>query len=326
MPLPVILIGVGIAAGGSGVGLGGWGMSDLAKAKKTLKQAEIKYGAKRSEAERAVDHTNRQLETLGSQQQSALNDVVLRMGEFLRRHEKQVRESERLLVEGIDAAMQSVPGLGRLEVDAVAWIGGVIGSAATSVGVSSGVTAAVTAYATASTGTAISSLSGAAATNATLAVLGGGTLAEGGGGMALGATVLNVVAIGPALLVGGSIVKVQGSKALTHARKVEADINVAMAELDETMVRLTAVDLRTDELSTLLARLSARGVAALDLLESEPFQPDVHAERFQRAMTLVMAARDVVATPVVDASGDLTEHSANLTIKYRPMLEEPEDA
>ena len=247
------------------------------------------------------------------------------MGEFLRRHEKQVRESERLLVEGIDAAMQGVPGLRKLEVDAVAWIGGVIGSAATSVGVSSGVTAAVTTYATASTGTAISSLSGAAATNATLAVLGGGTLAEGGGGMALGATVLNVVAIGPALLVGGSMVKMQGSKALTHARKVEADIAVAIAELDETMAKLEAVDLRTNELGTLLARLRSRAVAALDLLESEPFQPDAHAERFQRAMNLVMAVRDVAATPVVDASGELTEHSENLTIKYRPMTEDSED-
>lgn len=325
MPLPLILIGIGVAAGGGGVGLGGWGATDLVKAKKRLARADRNYQAKRSEAEQAVQNTNEALQVLGKQQQVALADVVLRMGEFLRRHEKQVRESERLLVEGIDAAMQGVPGLRKLEVDAVAWIGGVIGSAATSVGVSSGVTAAVTTYATASTGTAISSLSGAAATNATLAVLGGGTLAEGGGGMALGATVLNVVAIGPALLVGGSMVKMQGSKALTHARKVEADIAVAIAELDETMAKLEAVDLRTNELGTLLARLRSRAVAALDLLESEPFQPDAHAERFQRAMNLVMAVRDVAATPVVDAFGELTEHSENLTIKYRPMTEDSQD-
>lgn len=325
MPLPLILIGIGVAAGGGGVGLGGWGATDLVKAKKRLARADHEYQAKRSEAEHAVQHTNHHLHALGEHQQVALTDVVLRMGEFLRRHEKQVRESERLLVEGIDAAMQGVPGLRKLEVDAVAWIGGVIRSAATSVGVSSGVTVAVTAYATASTGTAISSLSGAAATNATLAVLGGGTLAEGGGGMALGAAVLNVVAIGPALLVGGSVVKMQGSKAVTHARRVEAEIKVAIAALDETMTKLEAVDLRTGELSSLLARLRDRGTAALDLLESEPFQPNVHAERFQRAMNLVMAVRDVAATPVVDASGDLTEHSEKLTIKYRPMMEDSQD-
>lgn len=43
---------------------------------------------------------------------------------------------------------------------------------------------------TATTGVAISSLSGAAATNASLATLGGGALSAGGGGMALGTAVV----------------------------------------------------------------------------------------------------------------------------------------
>lgn len=43
-----------------------------------------------------------------------------------------------------------------------------------------------TTFGVASTGTAISALSGAAATNAALAWLGGGALAVGGGGMAAG--------------------------------------------------------------------------------------------------------------------------------------------
>lgn len=49
----------------------------------------------------------------------------------------------------------------------------------------------VSTFATASTGTAISTLSGAAATNATLAWFGGGAIAAGGGGTALGATILS---------------------------------------------------------------------------------------------------------------------------------------
>lgn len=43
---------------------------------------------------------------------------------------------------------------------------------------------------TATTGVAISSLSGAAATNASLAALGGGALSVGGGGMALGTAIV----------------------------------------------------------------------------------------------------------------------------------------
>lgn len=47
-----------------------------------------------------------------------------------------------------------------------------------------------TTFGTASTGTAISALSGAAATNAALAWLGGGTLAAGGGGIVAGQALL----------------------------------------------------------------------------------------------------------------------------------------
>lgn len=58
----------------------------------------------------------------------------------------------------------------------------------------------VATFGAASTGTAIASLSGAAATNATLAWIGGGTLAAGGGGVAAGATILTggtaLIAIG----------------------------------------------------------------------------------------------------------------------------------
>lgn len=63
----------------------------------------------------------------------------------------------------------------------------------------------------------------------------------------------------------------------------------------------------------------------MDLLESEPFEPHAHAERFQRAMNLVMAVRDVAVTPVLDADGELTEVSGNLTIKYRSMTEDAQD-
>lgn len=57
------------------------------------------------------------------------------------------------------------------------------------------VTGVVGAFGTAGTGTAISSLSGAAATKATLAWLGGGTLAAGGFGITGGAVVLTVVGV-----------------------------------------------------------------------------------------------------------------------------------
>jgi len=61
----------------------------------------------------------------------------------------------------------------------------------------------------ASTGTAISSLSGAAATNAALAWLGGGTLAAGGGGVAAGTTIVAAVST------GGAVVAIAGVGLIT---------------------------------------------------------------------------------------------------------------
>lgn len=65
--------------------------------------------------------------------------------------------------------------------------------AAVAVGGPAAIMAIATTFGTASTGATIASLGGAAATNAALAWLGGGALAAGGGGTALGATILGVM-------------------------------------------------------------------------------------------------------------------------------------
>jgi hypothetical protein len=323
--IPAVLIAVGAATGSGGLALGGKGALDLKKASGRLKEAHDRYERRRAQSEQNVAATNRRLDDLGKQQKQALIDVIVRMRDFLRRHEKQVRESERLLVEGVDANMTQVPGLVALDVDAVAWVGGALGSAIVAAGTNVGVTAAA-GLGVASTGAAISGLSGAAAESATLALLGGGSLAAGGGGMALGLTALNFVTFGPALLFGGFATKSQGTKAVTKAKAYGAKVAVAIAEMEQTDTQLAAVDARAEELSSVLQRLTERAVAALDLLESEPFDAQVHARRFQQALTLVMAVRDVAAAPVIDTSGELTEQSANLIVKYRAMTEEPDDA
>ena len=78
----------------------------------------------------------------------------------------------------------------------------IVGGAMIGVGTSAGtvVTVASTLGVAASTGTAIGSLSGAAATNAALAWLGGGTLASGGGGVAAGTAIVSAVSTGGAVI------------------------------------------------------------------------------------------------------------------------------
>ena len=324
--IPAALIAVGAITGSGGLALGGKGGFAIKKAQSQRGEAIKRYEERREQSESCVAATNSHLESLGGDQRQALADVVVRMAEFLRRNERQVRENERLLVDGIDATMQRVTGLTTLDIDAASWIAGALGSVGVGFGASAGVTAAAGSFGVASTGAAISGLSGVAASNAALAFLGGGSLASGGGGMALGAAALNFVTIGPALLMGGFVAHMQGDKALTNAKEVLAKVEIGIAQLDEFDAKLSAVETRVDELRSVLGDLRGRAIEALDVLESEPFDATVHAGRFQRAMTLAMAVRDVAAAPVVDDAGDLTEESAELTVRYRAMTEVDADA
>ena len=296
---------------------------DFKRAADRRRAALERYNERRTQVEMKAVTTNKLLKAYGEQQRESLVNVVVRMRDFMLRHDKQVRESERLLVDGVDAESKQVPGLGRLDVDAMALVGAVLGSAATSVGAGVGVGALAGAVGSASTGTAISALSGVAAENALLAWLGGGSIAAGGGGMALGGLALrDFVALGPALLVGGFVAKGQGTRRVTKAKEDEAKLSVATEELGVTEAQLKAVDSRVDELSSVLGKITGRAVAALDLLESEPFDPPKHAKRFQGATRLVVAVRDIAAAPIINGAGDLTKESQDLKVKYQRMADD----
>jgi len=73
------------------------------------------------------------------------------------------------------------------------------------IGAQAGTLFLVSNFATASTGASISALSGGAATNATMAWLGGGSVATGGGGMAAGSVVL-VSGVGVVIIAGTAAV------------------------------------------------------------------------------------------------------------------------
>ena len=326
LPLvPLVLIGIGAASGLGGAALAAKGSYDLKRANDRIRGGGKVYDQERQGLQVQEDRTNGALKALGAKQEQAVRLVVERMADFLRRHEKQVSDSEKLLVDGIETSTERVTFDGSLGQDAISWMRGVFTSVAAGASINTGLTATVTTFASASTGTAISSLSGVAATNATLAALGGGSLASGGAGMAAGAAALNFVTIGPALLVTGFVVAGQGEKALTRARENEAKLHVAIAEMKATAGKFDAVITRANELETLLDQLVDRGVAALDVLEREPFDPARHSAPFQHALTLTIAVRDVACAQLVDEAGALNEDTATLKVRYRKLIREADD-
>lgn len=109
--------------------------------------------------------------------------------------------------------------------------------------------------ATASTGTAISGLSGAAATNATLAWLGGGSLASGGFGMAGGTLVLGGLVAGPLLAIGGSVFAYKAAEA-----KDEAHANYSKIAAQVNKGRVVISKLNAIEKHTSLCRLTCSSV------------------------------------------------------------------
>lgn len=321
--IPLALIGAGAFSGMGGAALGLKGGLGIKNAKESIRVAIEQYEAARAELEELGDRTNTSLVALGAQQERALLLVVERFADFMRRNQKQIKESEKLLLDGLDVSTGQVSIGTGLDQKSIDWVKGLAGSAAAGMAASGGLTTAVSALASASTGTAISSLSGVAATNATMAALGGGSLAAGGGGMAAGALALNFVTIGPALLVGGFVVAGQGEKAKTKARASEAEVAEAIAEMNLVRAEFEAIVSRATELGDVLDALVDGAVAALDLLEAEAFDPQRHAVLFQEALHLTLGVRDVASAALVDEDGHLDEESAGFVVKYKTWVKEP---
>ena len=109
---------------------------------------------------------------------------------------------------------------------------------------------------TATTGTALTSLSGVAATNATLAWLGGGALSAGGLGMMGGAAVLGGIVFGPALALGGALFAKQAEKAYWDAKSNLEQAEAFMEQAKGIKSTLKAIRKRAYQLKDLLEALN----------------------------------------------------------------------
>ncbi len=320
VPVTLLIVGGATAIGGAAVGTVGG--VQIGNARKRIRRQGDRHDKRYAAHLAMVERTNGALQELGIVQERAQREVIFRMRDFLIRHAKQVRAHEHLILDGVDGGTLHVAGLSKIDPDVAGWVRGVISAAGTGVATPLGISAAVRKYASASTGTPISQLSGAAAEKARLAFLGGGSLKSGGGGIRLGKTAGGVAAVGPAILVAGLAVKNQGTKARTEADRHLTEVEIAIATFDTRDELLRGVQVRTRELEELLIRMMTRATEALNVLESEPFDITIHAERLQKALVLVKAVREVATAPVADEDGNIDMRTEQLMFTYRNTYEE----
>lgn len=185
-------------------------------------------------------------------------------------------------------------------------------------GVPSAVTWAVSTFASAYTGTAISSLSGAAATNATLAWLAGGPIAAGGGGVAGGAAILSGITYASAgvfaLATVGLIAGMHYSKKLTMAEQYLADVNEMAEKAEIAFTIAEGIIDRANEMASLTESLGNRAIEQLVYLD--PLIPDFSANDkicvtvFQNCRILIKAISEISQVPLLDEdTGKLSQAS-----------------
>ena len=178
MPLPLFL-GIGAAiAGAAGVGTGIHGAVKMKEANDTMNAAKNRHNANIAKFKQKNTRTTKAMDQLGKLEL----DILHSFGDFSDVFEKIQNRPvfTAYSKNGVNLPTYDGEKIKEVSVGAGVLLGGLGGAglgAAGGFAAAGATTAAVMALGTASTGTAIASLSGVAATNATLAALGGGALA-----------------------------------------------------------------------------------------------------------------------------------------------------
>lgn len=319
--IPIILGAVAIGSAAFGALAGAGGVADMNEAKKIGKRAQERHECAVSQLKAEWKATNKLAEEYGQLQFDVSVCVIRRFVDFIERNLGKAKQSEKEFLEGLDGiSVQQIKEYKAATIEAEQFFrGGGMALRAAAAGYG-GAMSLATSVGVASTGTLIGSLSGAAAWNATLAWLGGGSLATGGGGMALGSLVLGGITVGPAVLIGGFVLAGEGEKALTKAREYEAQVNSALANIEAAKDFVQQVKRRITELTALVESLYDHANQSLGEIEFQPsFDKNRDASKFQQVALLVKALAEIMKTPVLDRKGQLNPATATIRAKYRTL-------
>lgn len=330
MPLPLLFIGIAAATSLAGAGKTVKAVVDNTNANKinTAANEGVDNARKRLEQQRGA--VAQSLEKLGEEKLQILAGTVT---SFVSAFEKiknidftssvGLEELEKLHVDQKD--FEELKELGNFAIQVA---GGVTAGAAGGALTAIGAYGVAQTFAAASTGTAIASLSGAAATNATLAFFGGGSLAAGGLGMAGGMMVLGGLVAGPALLVMGLITGAKSQEKLDQALINKAQAEEIMEALHVASDQCSAIRRRAYLFYSLLAHLDTyllplvwqmEDIIAKEGTDYRTYSPE-SKKVIMAAASNAGSVKAVLDVPILTDDGSLTEQSGEIVDKIGKLL------
>jgi hypothetical protein len=333
MPLPLIPILIGVGAGIIGAGKGIKAATDNSKAKDVNTAANNTVNNAKKLLEECRQKCNTSLESLGGKKLFVLDKSILRFVEaFEKLQNVEIEDSTGINeLNKFRLDKQSFDALKEMGGYAASILGGTAAGAMGGALAAFGAYSGVMAFGAASTGTAIASLSGIAATNATLAFLGGGSLAAGGLGVAGGTMVLGGLVAGPALLIMGFIIGAKASANLNNAYSNLAEAQKTAQELNTASILCNSIRRRSYMFERLLIRLDAVFfplVFGMENIISEKgvdwriFQPN-EKHTVAAAASIAKAIKTVLDTPILTEDGKLTDESEQIALEMKSFIDQP---
>ena len=295
MALPFILAGAALLAGGIGVKKGIDAKEDFDRAERIGRRAKRNHEDAIESLESEREKTNQSLQDLGRLKVSIFSDQIKYLVDEIKKRKKAKSKMTGFeqMVEELNLPQMEKMVLGSLDIEK-----GLAAGAASGALMGLGAYGSVGMLASASTGTAIASLSGAAATNATLAWLGGGSLAAGGFGMAGGMVVLGGLVAGPAIAITGFVMASKAEEALTKARDYESEVDQAIEKINSMEIVLKGLQANAWEMSMTLTKLAKY---------FDECKPDVESNEqgaFERLLKCGSALKSVLDTPIMEKNGE----------------------
>ncbi|RLA79445.1 MAG: hypothetical protein DRG78_12960 [Epsilonproteobacteria bacterium] len=327
MPIPIILGGLALSMAGYGAKKGYDAYEDNDTADKYNKRAKNIYDEATDKLLTSREKTNQNFKNIGKLKASIYEDTLGDFVEIFSNIKNVDFEDNLNLGINLPNDYQKMIELKTSVLDIKEIIGGGLAALGGGAAAGFGAFGSVGLLATASTGTAIGGLSGIAATNATLAWLGGGSIATGGGGIALGTTILGGIAFAPILAVGGAIFAAKAEEAKFNSYANFDKAEASAKEMEVTTIVLKEISTRIEEFANILKPLDEIFEDYIEKMEdivdeSNDYSKysDDNKKVILITVSIAQTIKNICDAPIIDEEGKVTRKSKRVIKKAKKFI------